>query len=73
VTPENLTPDTETKSGRWDSNPRISAWKADALPLGDSRVRTPFYHNQEFRLQKFPPRISLIATDFLFFFIRENP
>ena len=22
------------------------AWKADALPLGDSRVRTKFYHNQ---------------------------
>ncbi len=26
------------KSGRRDSNPRMSAWKADALPLGDSRV-----------------------------------
>src|SRR5688572_15789113 len=25
-------------TGRWDSNPRISAWKADALPLGDSRA-----------------------------------
>ncbi len=25
-------------SGRRDSNPRISAWKADALPLGDSRA-----------------------------------
>jgi hypothetical protein len=23
-----------------------SAWKADALPLGDSGMRTPFYHNQ---------------------------
>jgi hypothetical protein len=33
-------------SGRWDSNPRISAWKADALPLGDSRVRARFYHIQ---------------------------
>ncbi len=26
-----------TKSGRRDSNPRISAWKADALPLGHAR------------------------------------
>ena len=24
------------------------AWKADALPLGDSRVRARFYHNQYF-------------------------
>ena len=35
------------QSGRRDSNPRISAWKADALPLGDSRVRSVFYHNQD--------------------------
>ena len=27
-------------SGRRDSNPRISAWKADALPLGHARIRT---------------------------------
>ena len=27
-------------SGRWDSNPRPSAWKADALPLSYSRSRT---------------------------------
>ena len=27
-----------SQSGRWDSNPRMSAWKADALPLGDSRT-----------------------------------
>src|SRR5688572_33136391 len=47
VTLKNLTPDTDSQSGRWDSNPRISAWKADALPLGDSRVRTKFYHNQK--------------------------
>src|SRR5688572_9905533 len=46
VTLKNLTPDTNSQSGRWDSNPRISAWKADALPLGDSRVRQSFYHNQ---------------------------
>jgi hypothetical protein len=26
-------------SGRWDSNPRMSAWKADALPLGDARLQ----------------------------------
>jgi hypothetical protein len=50
VTPENLTPDTLLQSGRRDSNPRISAWKADALPLGDSRVRSVFYHK---------PRLSL--------------
>ena len=30
------------KSGRWDSNPRMSAWKADALPLGDARIKS-FY------------------------------
>jgi predicted nucleotidyltransferase component of viral defense system len=29
---------TAQESGRRDSNPRISAWKADALPLGDSRL-----------------------------------
>jgi hypothetical protein len=50
-TPENLTPDTELKSGRRDSNPRISAWKADALPLGDSRVRSVFYHNHNMSLR----------------------
>ena len=26
------------QSGQRDSNPRISAWKADALPLGDARI-----------------------------------
>ncbi len=26
------------ESGRRDSNPRILAWKANALPLGDARV-----------------------------------
>jgi hypothetical protein len=26
------------ESGQRDSNPRISAWKADALPLGDARI-----------------------------------
>lgn len=31
------------RSGRRDSNPRISAWKADALPLGDSRQGSGFY------------------------------
>ncbi len=31
------------RSGRRDSNPRISAWKADALPLGDARVGLIFY------------------------------
>src|SRR5215208_2502982 len=41
----NIKPATRSKSGRRDSNPRISAWKADALPLGDSRVRSKFYHN----------------------------
>ena len=46
-----LTPEVLYQSGRRDSNPRISAWKADALPLGDSRMRTKFYHNQ-----KRPPR-----------------
>lgn len=25
-------------SGRWDSNPRHSAWKADVLPLNYTRV-----------------------------------
>ena len=30
-----------TESGRRDSDPRISAWKADALPLGDARVVLP--------------------------------
>ena len=25
-------------SGQRDSNPRVSAWEADALPLGDARV-----------------------------------
>ncbi len=30
------------QSGRRDSNPRISAWKADALPLGDSRMNRYF-------------------------------
>ena len=24
-------------SGRWDSNPRLSAWEADVLPLNYSR------------------------------------
>ncbi len=43
---EHLIPDTWHltlfgKSGRRDSNPRISAWKADALPLGDSRDLFP--------------------------------
>ena len=32
-----------TWSGRRDSDPRISAWKADALPLGDSRKRNALY------------------------------
>jgi hypothetical protein len=33
-------------SGRRDSDPRISAWKADALPLGHAReLRTVFYLN----------------------------
>ena len=27
-----------SQSGRPDSNRRMSAWKADALPLGDARV-----------------------------------
>ena len=27
------------KSGRPDSNRRMSAWKADALPLGDARIK----------------------------------
>src|ERR1043165_5446849 len=36
----------QNQSGRRDSNPRISAWKADALPLGDSRMRTVFYHRK---------------------------
>jgi hypothetical protein len=26
------------QSGRRDSDPRISAWKADALPLGHARM-----------------------------------
>ena len=26
------------KSGKWDSNPRPSAWEADALPLSYSRL-----------------------------------
>jgi hypothetical protein len=26
-------------SGRRDSDPRMSAWKADALPLGDARMK----------------------------------
>ena len=25
-------------SGQRDSNPRVSAWEADALPLGDARL-----------------------------------
>jgi hypothetical protein len=29
-----------SRSGRRDSNPRIVAWKATALPLGDSRIVT---------------------------------
>ena len=28
-------------SGRWDSNPRPSAWEADALPLSYSRIAAP--------------------------------
>ncbi len=28
----------DVPGGRWDSDPRISAWKADALPLGDARI-----------------------------------
>jgi hypothetical protein len=28
-------------SGRRDSNPWMSAWKADALPLGDARACLP--------------------------------
>ncbi len=31
------------KSGRPDSNSRISAWKADALPLGDARIKPPYF------------------------------
>ena len=27
-------------SGRWDSNPRPSAWQADALPLSYARIKT---------------------------------
>ena len=30
-------------SGQRDSNPRMSAWEADALPLGDARVRRKVY------------------------------
>ena len=28
------------RSGRWDSNPRPSAWQADALPLSYARIKT---------------------------------
>jgi hypothetical protein len=28
-----------SKSGRWDSNPRLSAWEADVLPLNYSRKK----------------------------------
>ena len=45
------------KSGRWDSNPRISAWKADALPLGDARV--------VLRLYTATPRSSRERIDFV--------
>ena len=32
-------------SGRRESNPRESAWEADAIPLGDSRNRKlPYYY-----------------------------
>ncbi len=31
------------QSGRRDSNPRILAWKANALPLGDARIEPLFY------------------------------
>ena len=34
------------KSGRRDSNSRMSAWKADALPLGDARIAPIFYANR---------------------------
>ena len=30
------------QSGRRDSDPRISAWKADALPLGHARIFMPY-------------------------------
>ena len=30
---------TEVWSGRWESNPRHSAWEADVLPLNYARVR----------------------------------
>lgn len=29
--------DTNLESGRWDSNPRHSAWEADILPLNYTR------------------------------------
>ena len=35
-------------------NPRISAWKADALPLGDSRV-PPFYRDAQTGSSKLDP------------------
>lgn len=33
-----------TKSGRWDSNPRRSAWEADILPLNYVRIDMRSYH-----------------------------
>ena len=40
------------QSGRRDSNPRMSAWKADALPLGDSRIASRFCREPGFGSSK---------------------
>jgi hypothetical protein len=61
-------------SGRPDSNRRMSAWKADALPLGDARVCLDFNaraaggqerllrapSNGSFKELAIPDRLSLI-------------
>src|SRR6185503_20935406 len=69
VTPEHLTLNTEHQSGRWDSNPRISAWKADALPLGDSREGWLYMTSGAF----YQPYIALFSSEFSKYPTKKHP
>ena len=51
------------KSGRPDSNRRMLAWKANALPLGDARaLKLLFYANHQFRSIARMPYFSLSSS-----------
>ena len=54
------------RSGRWDSNPRHSAWEADVLPLNYSRVVDPLIPETPDSEERGPQRFHTLRGPSLF-------